>query len=197
MEDVPDLMLTKEDALRAWFCQEVLPLERSLTAFIRRNWRTASEVCDLRQDIYERVLEGARSGIPTVASAYVYTVARNHLISLARRERIVSMDYVADMEALPTHDDPLTPERYASSREELRRVQSGLDNLPVRCREIISMRKVEGLSSREVAQRLGIGIDAVDKQTSTGMRALVDFMRGGEGKVHRPIRAKRERSGRA
>lgn len=26
-------------ALHRWFCQEVLPLEASLTRYIRRNWR--------------------------------------------------------------------------------------------------------------------------------------------------------------
>ena len=46
--------------LNAWFCQEVLPLERALTSFIQRNWRVASDVKDLRQDIYERALAGVR-----------------------------------------------------------------------------------------------------------------------------------------
>ncbi len=187
-------MMIEDDALHAWFCREVLPLERALTAFIRRNWRAGSDVMDLRQDIYERVLTGASTGLPTQASAYVYTVARNHLISLARRERIVSIDLVADMEALTIDADPLTPERHATAREDLRRVQSGLDQLPARCREIISLRKVEGLSSREVATRLGIGIDAVDHQTCNGMRALVDYMLGGEGKILRRPREKRARS---
>lgn len=189
--------MVDDDALNAWFCREVLPLERALTAFIRRNWRADAEVMDLRQDIYERVLTGASAGLPTQASAYVYTVARNHLISLARRGQIVSIDLVADMETLPTEADQLTPERHVSAREELRRVQSGLERLPDRCREIISLRKVEGLSSREVAVRLGIGVDAVDHQTSSGMRALVNFMLGGEGKVFRPARAKRARGRRS
>jgi len=79
-------------ALKEWFCREVLPLERALSAFIRRNWRVAAEVVDLRQDIYERVLLGARHGLPPRAGQFVYTVARNHLINRAKRARIVSFD---------------------------------------------------------------------------------------------------------
>lgn len=180
-----------DEALEAWFRREVLPLERGLTAFIRRNWRVGAEVMDLRQDIYERVLGGASAGLPAKASAYVYTVARNHLITQAKRASIVSFDLFADIENLSIDTDPLTPERYVSARDELRRVQSGLDSLPARCREIISLRKIDGLSSRDVAERLGIGVDAVDHQTSMGMRALIDFMLGGDGKITRPARRRR------
>ena len=37
-----------DDALlNAWFCREVLPLERSLVHFVSRNWRVADDVMDL------------------------------------------------------------------------------------------------------------------------------------------------------
>ncbi|WP_312571153.1 RNA polymerase sigma factor [Brevundimonas sp.] len=177
-----------DDDLDSWFCREVLPLERALTAFIRRNWRVEAEVMDLRQDIYERVLTGASVGLPANASAYVYTVARNHLITKARREQIVSIELVADMENITMDADSLTPERHASAREELRRVQTGLEQLSPRCREVVSLRKIEGLSSRDVAERLGIGVDAVDHHTSKGMRALVDFLLGGEDPASNVVR---------
>lgn len=171
--------MVDDGELEGWFYKEVLPLERSLTAFIRKNWRIESEVVDLRQDIYERVLAGAARGLPLYASGYVYTVARNHLISRARRERIVRIDLVADLENIMPGADELTPERFASARQELCRVEDGLQRLPPRCREIVQMRKVDGLSSKEVSAQLGIGIDAVDQQTSKGMRTLADFIFGG------------------
>jgi DNA-directed RNA polymerase specialized sigma24 family protein len=54
---------------------------------------------------------------------------------------------------------------------------------------VVQLRKVEGLSCREVAERLGVGIDTVEQQTVRGMRALADFMLGGLGKVRRPATA--------
>ncbi|MFD1787909.1 RNA polymerase sigma factor [Sphingomonas floccifaciens] len=184
-------MMVDDESLEAWFCREVLPLERSLTAFIRRNWRVPAEVADLVQDVYERVLSGASRGLPIHVSAYVYAIARNHLISRARRDQVVCLDLVADLEGVEANVDELTPERFASARAELRRLQAGLEGLPPRCREIVELRKVKGLSSKDVAARLGIGIDAVDQQTSKGMRALTDFLFGGEGQ---DIRIERQRS---
>lgn len=182
-------------ALNEWFCREVLPLEASLTAYIRRNWRVAADVSDLRQEIYERVLLGARHGAPQSSRHFLYTTARNHLINRAKRAKLVSFDLVSDLEALPHGVNHLEPARYATAREELRRVQDGLALLPARCREVVRLRKVEGLSTREVADRLGIGVDTVEKQITQGMRALVDFMLGGAGKIRRmPVRRKTGRS---
>ncbi len=65
-------------------------------------------------------------------------------------------------------------------------MQAGIERLPPRCAAVIRLRKVEGLSTKEVADRLGIGIDAVQQQTTLGMRALADFMLGGEGLIARP-----------
>lgn len=175
-----------EDAeLNRWFCREVLPLEPALTRFIRRNLGGAPDVTDLRQEIYERALNGARAQLPAQTTPYLFTVARNHLINRAKRAKIVSFDLVADLESFDIPADVYATERHLDARDQLRRVQAGLDALPPRCREVVQLRKVEGLSTREVASRLGVGIDTVEKQMTLGMRALVDFMLGGTGKVTR------------
>jgi RNA polymerase sigma factor (sigma-70 family) len=176
--------MVDDQALKEWFCREVLPLERALLAFIRRNWRDAAEVVDLRQDVYERVLQGARHGLPAQAGQFVYTVARNHLINRAKRARIVSFDVVVDLDAI-SGSDVLEPERQLLAREELRRIQVGLEKLPPRCRQVVLLRKIRGLSTRETADELGVGIDTVEKQMTLGMRALANFMLGGSAKVQR------------
>ena len=71
------------------------------------------------------------------------------------------------------------------SGAELRRVQAGLNNLPERCREAVMLRKIEGLSTREAAVRMGVGVDTIERQLVLGMRALTDFMLGGTGKIRR------------
>lgn len=177
--------------LHSWFCEEVLALEHSLTRFIRRNWRIADDVVEIRQEVYELTLKGARNGIPLHSRQYVFAVARNLLINRAKRAKIVSFDLVADLEQVETTIDLFAAERYLSARDELRRAQAGMDALPPRCREVVRLRKVEGLTTRETAERLGVGIDAVEQQLTLGMRALADFMLGGSGKVRRPKSSRR------
>src|SRR5258708_27060349 len=147
--------MVDDQALKEWFCREVLPLERALAAFIRRNWRDAADVVDLRQDIYERVLQGARRGLPAQAGQFVYTVARNHLINRAKRARIVSFDVVVDLDAI-AGNDVLDPERQRLPREELLLIQLGLEKLPPRCREVVLLRKIRGRSTRGTPNELGV-----------------------------------------
>lgn len=171
--------------LKAWFFREILPLEAALTRFLCRNWRTQDQVPDLRQEIYASVYESAQKRLPLQAQAFLFTVARNLLINRARREQIISFELVADLESLPVVIDSVTPERHLTARDELRRLQAGLDKLPKRCREIVMLRKIEGLSQRDVARRLKVGESTVEHQMVYGMRALVDYMLGGSGKIKR------------
>lgn len=188
--------MVDDDVLKAWFCREVLPLERALTVFIRRNWRVADDVEDLRHDVYELTLSGARAGLPAAVRPFVFTVARHHLINRAKRAKIVSFELVADLEAIDHDPDMLTAERHAIARETLRRAQTGIDGLSPRVKQIVLLRKVEGLNTRETAARLGIGVDAVERQLSMGMKALADFMLGGSGRiVHRKSPRRRRRGG--
>lgn len=175
-----------DPAMEAWFCREVLPQEAALTNFIRRNWRVEEEVQDLRHDVYALAIAGARRGLPDNTRAYLFTVARNHLINQAKRARIVSIDLVADLEAIDERVDLLSAERQLSAREELRRFRDGLDRLSPRMREVVMLRKVEGCDTRETAARMNIGTDTVKKQLALGMKALADFMLGGSGRVIRP-----------
>lgn len=171
--------------VKAWFCKEILPLEPALTRFIRRNWRNPDDVADLRQEVYARICASAREQLPTQAKPFLFATARNHLINCAKRSQIVSIEYVADLETLPIGVDHLTPDRHVAARDQLRRATAGLERLPPRCREVVRLRKIEGLSTREAAERLGVGIDTIEKQLVHGMRALVDFMLGGRGRIRR------------
>lgn len=171
-------MVHQEDDLKTWFCNEILPLEPALMRFISKNWRQSSDHSDLRQSIYERVLKGAQKGIPFNPTQYLFTVARNHLINQARRANIVSIELVAELEDLKLDQDFEATHRQLEARDDLRRAQMALEALPNRCREVVSRRKILGMSTREVAEAMGISVHTVEKQMTLGMRKLATFMLG-------------------
>ncbi len=181
-----------DDAIEDWFCREVLPLEGSLVRFIQRNWRVADDVADLRNDVYALAIAGARNGLPTHSRAFLFTIARNHLVNRAKRERIVSFDLVADLETVSYDIDLLATERLLSAREKLMRFHHGLERLSPRVREIVHLRKVEGLTTREAAEKLGIAPKSIEGQLALGMRALADFMLGGSGRIERRATLRRQ-----
>jgi RNA polymerase sigma factor (sigma-70 family) len=162
----------------AWFVREVLSLEPILMQFLRRNWSNASDIADLRQEVYVLVYEAARRRIPDPAKPFVLTIARNLIINRVRRAQIIPIEAVADLETLGVAVDAPGPDRVAMAREALRRVQDALDHLPPRSREVVVLKQVDGLSRREIAARMGISGDTVKWHLAQGMRALADILYG-------------------
>lgn len=162
----------------AWFVREILPLETSLMQYLARNWENKSELPDLRQEIYGRVCEAAQLEIPKSAKSFLFATARNLLIDLVRHSRIVQIEAMADLETLNVASDQPGPEREVSAREELRAVHAAIQRLPPRCQESVVLRKIEGLSLREIGLRMNISEKTVERHLTDGLRALADVLFG-------------------
>jgi RNA polymerase sigma factor (sigma-70 family) len=166
-----------------WFMQSVLPLEPMLTRFLQRNWRSEADVADLRQETYARVFEAAGRQLPLQVKPFLFQIARNLMIDRLRRQSVVSLECMVDFDWSNVTDDKPSSEAYVAARQELRLLQTALDDLPLRCRQIVVMRKVEGLSQKEVARRMGIAVDTVENQVAKGMRLLAQALGGRRGVV--------------
>ena len=165
-----------EDAVSAWFVREILPLEALLMHYLRRNWRNASEMVDLRQEVYTRVFDAARKNVPDNAKRFLLATARNLLIDLVKREHIVQIEVVADLDQLDVASDAVGPDRAAVARDELRHLQAALERLPPRTREAIILTYVEELKIREIAARMGVGKSTASSHLTSGLRMLVDML---------------------
>ncbi|HEV2561796.1 MAG TPA: RNA polymerase sigma factor [Rhizomicrobium sp.] len=170
----------KADAVSAWFVREILPLEAILMHYLHRNWSNFSDVADLRQEVYARVFEAAQNEVPDNPKRFLLTTARNLLIDRVRREHVVPIEAVADLEALDIAIDQPGPDRVLMARDELRHLQAALDRLPPRCREAIILGHVEGLSGKEIASRMGVTKFTVSEHLANGVRALTDMLYGEE-----------------
>jgi RNA polymerase sigma factor (sigma-70 family) len=164
--------------VQAWFVREVLPLEAILMQYLHRNWRNASDLADLRQEVYVRVCEAAQNQIPDSAKAFTLTTARNLLINRVRREQVVPIEAAGDLDALDIARDEPGPDRTVIARDELRRLQAALDRLSPRSREAVVLGRIEGLSRRQIAARMGIAEDTVRQHLAHGMRTLADILYG-------------------
>ena len=172
-----------ERSIDDWFMQDVLPLEPMLTRFLQRNWRNEAEISDLRQEAYARVYEAASRGLPLQTKPFLFQTARNLMIDRLRKQNVVSLETMAEFDWLNVSDDKPSSEAYVAARQELRLLQAALDDLPPRCRQIVVLRKVEGLSQKEVARKMGVAVDTVENQVAKGMRLLAQAMSGRRGAV--------------
>lgn len=165
-----------DDAASEWFVREILPLEAILMRYLRSNWRNASDVADLRQEVYARVFEAALDHIPDNPKRFLLTSARNLLINRIRREQVVPMETFADFEALGLAADTPEPDRLVIEKEELRRVEAALAQLPPRTREAIELTFFEGLSGTEIARRMGVSKQTASEFIAKGTLILGDIL---------------------
>jgi RNA polymerase sigma-70 factor (ECF subfamily) len=166
-----------------WFVTEVLPLEQSLTRFLGRNWHDHAEVADLRQEIYLRVYEAARRERPFPVKPFLFQTGRNLMIDRLRQKNIVKIETMDDIAWLDVTDKDPGPEQRVAARQELRRMQAALDDLPARCRQVIVLRRVHGFSQREIAKKMGIREETVENQVVKGMRLLADAVSDKRGSL--------------
>ncbi len=169
------------EPLDDWFKREILAHEEALVRYLFRSWPRPQEVHDLRQDIYVRVYEAAMDSKPLTPKAFLFATARHLMTDRFRRQRIVSIDSVEDMDALNVMIDEVSPERRTSAHQELRRMAQALDRLPPKCRETVWLRRVEDLSQQEVAIKMGIAQKTVEKHVMKGMKLLAAALFQGQG----------------
>lgn len=161
-----------------WFKHEVLPLEPMLTGFLQRNRCSAVEVADLSQETFARIYESAQRERPLLVKPFLFQIARNLMIDHLRKQSVVPLETIADFEWANLPDDKPSSERQAAARQELRLLQTALDDLPPRCRQIVVMQRVEGFSQKQIAGQLGITVETVQTQLAKGMRLLAQAIGG-------------------
>jgi len=169
---------TMDESLKNWFVREVLVHEEALVNYLLRVWPRRDEVPDLRQETYMRVFQAAATTRPTSAKAFLFATARHLMTDRIRRQRVVSIDTMGDLDTLNVLIDEISPEQRVRARQELRRLALAFDSLPPKCRETVWLRRVDELSQNEVAQRLGISPRTVEKHLMKGLRNLANAMFG-------------------
>ena len=168
------------DTPEAWFQREILAHEAALVRFLSHKLSNPADVQDIRHDIYVRILESAERELPTQPKAFLFSVARNILIDRARRNRIVAIDLLEDLDVLNVLIDEATPERRESGRQQLQKLSTLIQGLPDRCRDVVWMRRVEDIPQKVIAQRLGIAEATVEKHLVRGIRLLADALYGAD-----------------
>jgi len=169
-----------DKALNSWFANEILVHEAALVRYLKRTWPHTHEVPDLRQEIYVRVYEAAKQARPTFPKSFLFSTARHLITDRVRRARVVSIEAAGDLHDLNVLVDDVSPERRLHARQELKELNNAFGLLPPRCREVVWLRKVDGISQNEVAQRLNISTRTVEFQVQKGMRILAQALFGGE-----------------
>ncbi len=160
-----------------WFAAEVQPHEPALRGYLRGSFPAVRDVDDVVQESYLRMWRARAAQPIQSAKAFLFTVARRLALDLVRRETISPLRGVGDLADLSVADDRLGAVESIGEQEKIRLLSEAIGALPARCREVVVLHKIKGLTQREVAVRLGLAEKTVENQVSLGMKRCEDFFR--------------------
>ena len=142
---------------------------RELVNVLSARMGNAHAAEDVVHDAYVRVLERSADDPIEQPRAFLYRTALNLVIDGHRRN---TLRQVEPLEVLDSDERFFSPSPHASMHhgQRLEMVQRALAELPAACRESFLLRKLEGLSHPEIAERLGVSRSVVEKHIVNAMK---------------------------
>lgn len=170
--------MSRENIERArWFAEEVQPHESSLRAYLQGAARSPSDVDDLLQESYLRLLRAyAQTPIRSVKSL-LFAIARNAVRDAIRRRTVASEIPISETNSSHVIDQSPGVVELVNRRQEQAWLAEAIGLLPQRCREVLLLRKIHGISQKEIALMLGITVNTVETLVSKGARRCALYVR--------------------
>lgn len=169
-------MTAQRDTIARWVATEILPHEAAVRRWLARSWGPALDVDDVVQEAYCRI--AALGSIDHIANgrAYFFTTARSIATQLFRRSKVAGEKAVTEIELADVEDAYPRADRVVEARQELLRIDGFLSTFSLTCRRIIELRRLQGLSQKETAERLGVSEHTVENHVTRGIRRVMKLM---------------------
>ena len=160
-----------------WFAEEVLPHEPRLHAWLRGRFPTLRDPEDVVQEAFSRLVQAHATGPVACPRAFLFVTARNLALNRLRHLRIERPEGATEIDSLSVVDDAVGVPEALAHAEDFRILLRAIESLPERCRQVVTLRKIYGLSQKEVATQLGVSEATVETQGGIGLRKCIEYFR--------------------
>src|SRR5437773_3560613 len=140
-----------ETAELASFEETILPhldAAHNLARWLLRNEQDAEDVV---QEAYLRAFRSFVGFRGSNGRAWLLTIVRNTAYTLLKKNRAVDLTTPFDEEIHASGHESVSPATILEQSEDAELVREAMDELPVEFREILTLRHLEGLSYKEIA----------------------------------------------
>lgn len=134
-----------------------------LSAYVRRRWPNEPFTADIVQEAFLRLLEYPQPEKIKEPRAFLLRTANNVAVDYYRRgkTRYLHTDYDTELDSLG--DASTQPDRNCENNEELEVLSDWLEELPELQRYAFVLSRIEGISHKEIAKRLGISVSTSER----------------------------------
>ena len=145
---------------------------RALVGYLTARLGSLQEAKEVAQEAYVRLLQLQERGTPGLLRAYLFKTAANLAIDRLRHRRVrrraeEQPELFEDLTAARNESDD--PARQLLAREQADRILGLLQELPIKCQQVINLHRLEGVPQHEVAARLGFSERMVRRYVTYAM----------------------------
>lgn len=149
----------------------------SLKFVARRHGTRPQDVEDIVQETFVRARQAQANTKIQDFRAYLFQTARN--LAFKYRERAIlrpteDIDSILDLGRLPTNPSAQVD---FESKEKFRLLCDSIRDLPLQCRRVFILRKVYGLTHKEISTQLNISVSTANQHLAKGLSRCTEFLR--------------------
>lgn len=153
--------------------------ERGIKRLLSRYLPRKQDVDDIAQETFLRAFAAEADQVVVTPRAFLYRIARNLALNERSRLSTIATDYMEDS---PNPDvlgssEQVSGEDQVYGRRKMAMFAEAVALLPTQCRHVFLLRKVHGLSQKQVAERLGISVSTVEKHVAMGLLRTSEYLR--------------------
>lgn len=146
----------------------------ALKYFISTYVVNSQDVEDVCQETFLRTYKSSLEKEVLKPKSFMFRVAKNLIVSDFRKVSTQLNDYVEDIDIVDSQIDLENLEHNALAQEKLGVMCEAIAGLPNKCRQVVVMRKVYGMSTKDIAKRMNISTITVSNYMTKGMCAYHD-----------------------
>ena len=148
----------------------------SLKRFIGRYLNNAQDIEDVTQEAFLRAYKAERSTEVRQPKSFLFRIAKNVAISQLRTKSRRITDYIEDQASDDVLMSEWSTEDEVMAEEKLGIHCEAVAALPPKCRRVYLLRKVYGMSHKQIAEKLQISTSTVEKHLLKGVEACDRFI---------------------
>jgi RNA polymerase sigma-70 factor (ECF subfamily) len=151
--------------------------QSAIKRFLSRFLSGFHDIEDLAQETYLRAFKAEQNQEVRSPKAFLFRIAKNIALNeLSRKSRLLT-DYIEDSVSSDVIGVEASPEQRAAEQQKLAVFCQAVAVLPAQCRRAFLLRKVYGLSHKEIAAELNISVSTVEKHVAQGLMRCSAYLR--------------------
>jgi RNA polymerase sigma factor (sigma-70 family) len=158
----------------AAFVQLIKIYDQELRRVMYRRCGCIETTADIVQETYQRMMTGNLWQQAENPRALMHRIAANLATDYERRQNVRNR-YIDDIGVIDDNlqsSSPINPEQIFASQQRLDALVETVNQLPPKCKAVFVLRKFEDLSHAEIAERLGISRNMVEKHLRNALQKL-------------------------